>query len=76
MPDLVGRDLQTAQETVQQLSGYAIAVTTAQDATGRGRDQVLDRDWTVCGQSVAPGEKITAETMIDFAVVPLAEPCP
>lgn len=76
MPDLVGRDLQTAQDTVQQLSGYAIAVTTAQDATGRGRDQVFDRDWTVCSQSVAPGAEITAETMIDFAVVPLAETCP
>lgn len=76
MPDVVGVDLQTAQETVQQLSGYAIAVTTAHDATGRNRDQVFDRDWMVCRQSVAPGDEITADTMIDFEVVLLAEPCP
>lgn len=76
MPDLVGLDLQTAQDTVQQLSGYAIAVTTAKDATGRNRDQVFDRDWRVCSQSVAPKAEITTDTMIDFAVVLLAEPCP
>ncbi len=76
MPDLVGADLQSAQESIQQLSGFAIAVTTARDATGRGREQVLDRDWTVCTQSVEPGEEITADTMIDFSVVPVAERCP
>lgn len=76
MPDVVGLDLQSAQETVQQLSGYAIAVTTARDATGRDRDQVFDRDWMVCDQSVEPGAEITADTMIDFAVVLLTEPCP
>ncbi len=76
MPDLVGVDLQTAQEAVQQLSGYAVAVTTARDATGRDRDQVFDRDWLVCRQSVEVGAEITSDTMIDFEVVLLAEPCP
>jgi hypothetical protein len=39
--------------------GYAERIE-ADDATGAGRQQVLDRNWKVCGQSVAAGETITA----------------
>lgn len=75
MPDLVGRDLQSAQDTVQEMTGYAIAATVAHDATGAGRPQVLDRDWTVCTQSVAAGTPIDPDTMIDFGVVLRDEAC-
>jgi beta-lactam-binding protein with PASTA domain len=75
MPDLVGVNLQDAQNAIQSLTDFGIAITTSTDATGAGRSQLLDRNWTVCSQNVAPGESITADTAIDFAVVQLDESC-
>jgi PASTA domain len=75
MPNLVGSGLQDAQDAIQQLTGYGIAVTTSHDASGAGRMQVSDRKWKVCSQNVAPGETITSETRIDFGVVKLEEDC-
>jgi beta-lactam-binding protein with PASTA domain len=75
MPDLVGSNLQEAQDAIQALTGYGIAVTTSSDATQQGRQQVLDRNWRVCAQSVAPGEAIAAGSRIDFAAVKLDESC-
>lgn len=75
MPDLVGANLQDAQDAIQSLTDFAIPVTTSTDATGAGRQQVLDRNWTVCAQSVAPGETLTSGTAIDFAAVKEEESC-
>lgn len=75
MPDLVGANLQDAQNAIQSLTDFGIAVTTSTDATGAGRNQVLDANWTVCAQNVAPGETISVGTMIDFAAVKLEESC-
>jgi hypothetical protein len=50
MPDSVGRNLEDAQDAIQALTGNAIFFTKSHDATGRGRHQILDRDWKVCGQ--------------------------
>lgn len=75
MPDLVGANLQDAQNAIQDLTDFGIAVTTSTDATGAGRSQLLDRNWTVCAQNVAPGATITADTAIDFAAVQLDESC-
>lgn len=75
MPDLVGANLQDAQNAIQALTDFGIAVTTSTDATGAGRAQLLDNNWTVCAQNVAPGETITADTDIDFAAVKLDESC-
>ena len=75
MPDLVGSGLQDAQDTIQRLTGYGIAITTSHDATGAGRAQVADRNWTVCSQSVAPGTTITPATSIDFGAVKRGEDC-
>ncbi len=75
MPNLVGSGLQDAQDAIQKLTGYGIAVTTSHDATGAGRMQVSDRNWKVCSQNIAPGETITSGTRIDFGVVKLDEGC-
>jgi hypothetical protein len=42
------------------------------------RHQVLDSDWIVCTQNVAPGQQVTsdAEGQIDFGVVKRSETCP
>ncbi len=76
MPDLVGQNLQDAQDTVQSITDRAILITTSHDATGGGRNQVLDSGWIVCDQNVAAGERITSESLIDFGVVRLSEECP
>lgn len=77
MPDLRGKDLQAAQDAIQALTSDAIFFTSSHDATGQGRHQILDRDWQVCTQSVAPGSKITPKTDIDFGVVRVdTEDCP
>lgn len=77
MPDLRGRDLQSAQDAIQALTSDGIWYTSSHDATGEGRHQWLDRDWQVCTQSVAPGRTITSDTKIDFGVVRVqTETCP
>jgi hypothetical protein len=75
MPDLVGSGLQDAQDSIQRLTNYGIAVTTSHDATGAGRMQVADRNWKVCSQNVPAGEPITSSSRIDFGVVMLDESC-
>jgi hypothetical protein len=75
MPNLVGSGLQDAQDAIQRLTGYGIAVTSSHDATGAGRMQVSDRNWKVCSQNVPPGETIRSGNQIDFGVVKLDENC-
>lgn len=75
MPDLVGENLQEAQDTIQSLTDFGIPVTLSHDTTGAGRTQVLDRNWKVCDQNIAPGATITAASSIDFGAVKLDESC-
>jgi len=75
MPDLVGSNLQDAQNAVQDLTEFQIPVTTSHDSTGAGRQQVVDRNWKVCSQNVAPGTTITKGARIDFGTVKLDETC-
>ena len=76
MPNEVGSVLQDAQDAIQKLTGNVVFFTGSHDAGGRGRHQILDRDWKVCDQNVAPGTQIQAGSKIDFGVVKLAERCP
>jgi beta-lactam-binding protein with PASTA domain len=76
MPNLVGSGLQDAQDAIQKLTGNKIFFTGSHDAGGRGRHQVLDRDWKVCDQNIAAGAQIQAGVKIDFGVVKLSERCP
>ncbi|WP_197285181.1 PASTA domain-containing protein [Sciscionella sediminilitoris] len=77
MPDLRGQDLQSAQDAVQSLTGDSVFFTSSHDASGKGRHQILDRDWQVCTQNVAPGAALNAQSKIDFGVVRVdTETCP
>ena len=76
MPNLVGSGLQDAQDAIQKLTGNVVFFTSSHDVTGRGRHQILDRNWKVCDQNVAPGAQIQVGVKIDFGVVKLAERCP
>jgi len=72
LPDLTGEDLQTAQDTAQAHGFYDLA---SSDATGEGRNQVLDRNWVVCSQNPGPGQHRT-DAAIAFSVVKIGESCP
>lgn len=55
MPDVVGMNLQEAQDTIQ-LTG--VFFSRSFDATGAGRSQVIDSNWYVVCQSPSPGTPI------------------
>jgi hypothetical protein len=76
MPNLVGKDLQGAQDAIQSLTHDAVWLSTSTDLTGKGRAQIVDRNWIVCSSTPAPGATFTATTAIDFGVVRDTETCP
>lgn len=76
MPDLVGHSLQAAQDQIQATTGDSVFFTKSHDLTGANRNQVLDANWTVCTQNIAPGAPLTDTAQIDFGVVKLEEACP
>lgn len=76
MPNEVGANLQAAQDAIQKLTGDLVFFTSSHDASGKGRHQVLDKDWKVCSQNIPAGNPITIGSKIDFGAVKLAETCP
>lgn len=65
LPDVVGMDLQAAQDEAQAAGFY---VLDDQDASGQKRLQVLDRNWTVCSQEPEAGTHPTDTAVTLFAV--------
>ncbi len=66
MPNVpCGTDLQDAQDLVQEAGVF---YSTSEDATGQGRNQILDANWTVVGQRPPAGEPIGEGTAV-FLVV-------
>lgn len=76
MPNLIGRDLQAAQDAIQALTNFEITFSTSTDLTGDGRAQIVDRNWQVCSSTPAPGAELTEITPVDFGVVRDSEVCP
>lgn len=76
MPNLIGATLQDAQDQIQSLTTGAVFFTNSHDLGGQDRNQVLDSNWQVCAQNIAPGATLTAESQVDFGVVKLEESCP
>jgi hypothetical protein len=74
MPAVVGLDLQSAQDTMQQMGVF---YSVSHDLLGT-RNQVLDSGWIVCDQTPPAGQQVTGnvEGTIDFGVVKRGEPCP
>lgn len=56
MPNVVCMNLQDAQDFIQEVTGVFLSQSV--DASGLGRQQLLDRNWTVIGQTPAPGTAI------------------
>lgn len=71
LPDLTGQDLQAAQDAAQAAGFYGL---DDQDASGQGRLQVMDRNWTVCSQEPAAGMHPT-DTLVTLYAVKDGESC-
>ncbi|MFI2632611.1 PASTA domain-containing protein [Streptomyces collinus] len=65
LPNVVGQDLQAAQDAAQAAGFY---VLNDQDASGQKRLQVFDRNWTVCSQEPEAGTHPTDTKVTLFAV--------
>lgn len=76
MPDVVGMNLQDAQDLIQSVSGDMFFFTSSVDATGDDRRQLVDSNWYVCGQNVQAGTTVGNDAEITFAVVKTDEVCP
>lgn len=76
MPNLIGATLQDAQDQIQSLTTGAVFFTNSHDLGGQDRNQVLDSNWQVCAQNIAPGATLTAESQVDFGVVNSRNPVP
>jgi beta-lactam-binding protein with PASTA domain len=76
MPNLVGQNLQKAQDKIQDLVNDPAYLTTSHDASGQKRQQVDDSNWKVCTQNVAAGQEIGMKSTIDFGAVKNEESCP
>ncbi|MFD9939535.1 PASTA domain-containing protein [Nonomuraea sp. NPDC059023] len=61
IPDVVGMNLQAAQDTMQAAGFYFL---DDQDATGQDRLQIYDRNWVVTRQTPAAGRKADPATRI------------
>lgn len=70
MPAVVCMNLQEAQNRIQ---AAGVFFSRSTDATGKGRAQVLDRNWVVVAQSPAPDVPI-AEGQAVLSVVKYGEP--
>ena len=70
VPNVVGMVYQYAQDTMQAAGLY---VLLEQDATGRGRMLVLDRNWETTAQSVPAGEVVDCTTAITLSAKKIGE---
>lgn len=66
MPNVpCGMDLQTAQDLVQDAGVF---FSRSEDATGRGRNQIIDRNWTVVDSTPPAGTPIEEGDPLFFVV--------
>ncbi|WP_367828048.1 DUF3761 domain-containing protein [Streptomyces sp. LMG1-1-1.1] len=68
--DFVGMGLQAAQDAAQADGIYSLEST---DAAGLGRQQFLDRNWTVCSQEPAAGATMSTDETLTFDTVKSSE---
>jgi beta-lactam-binding protein with PASTA domain len=70
LPNFACFDLQEAQDTLHSAGFTRMG---KEDATGRGRHPIIDRDWTVTGQSPPPGGPYPKSTSVVLKAVKDAE---
>ncbi|MFD4469668.1 PASTA domain-containing protein [Rhodococcus sp. NPDC058505] len=70
MPNVACMNLQDAQDTIQ---AAGVFYSRSADATGQGRNQVVDRNWVVVGQT-PPAGSLIGEGDAVLSVVKVGEP--
>jgi hypothetical protein len=70
VPNVVGMVHQYAQDTMQ---AAGLHMLLEQDATGRGRLLVLDRNWETTAQSVPAGQIVDCTTVITLSAKKIGE---
>lgn len=70
MPNIVCMNLQAAQNIIQEAGVF---YSRSEDATGKDRAQIVDRNWVVVAQSPAPGTPIGEGDAV-LSVVKYGEP--
>ena len=73
MPDVVGMNLQDAQDLLQSMGSYFM---DQEDASGDDRLQIDDSNWNVCKQDPEPGETLSLVDVVTLASVKVDESCP
>jgi hypothetical protein len=71
VPNVVGKDHQFAQDTMQAAGLYNLS---EEDATGQDRLLLIDRNWKVVTQTPAPGNKVSEDTTITLRSKKLSDP--
>jgi hypothetical protein len=72
MPNVIGMNLQLAQDLLQSKGSY---VMDQEDFKRLGRIQIIDSNWRVCAQSPASGKKVSTTSLVTLSSVKLAEKC-
>jgi len=73
VPNVVGKDHQLAQDTMQAAGFYNLS---EEDASGQNRVLLFDRNWKVCSQSPAAGSEVREDRTIVLRSVKEEEKCP
>jgi hypothetical protein len=66
VPDVVGMDLQSAQDTLQANGFYNLG---SHDVTGEASFQILDRNWEVVDQTPSAGTMTDMSVRVELGVV-------
>lgn len=72
MPNVVCMNLQAAQDSIQEAGVF---FSRSADASGAGRNQVIDSNWIVVGQTPSAGEPV-GEGEAVLSAVKIGEPSP
>ena len=73
MPDVICMNLQEAQDEIQD---HGVFLSGSVDATGQGRNQIIDSNWQVVGQDPDAGAPIGEFDATLFVVKYGEEPNP
>lgn len=74
MPDVVCMNLQDAQDHIQSETGVFLSLS--EDATGQGRNQIIDSNWIVVAQTPSTGTPIgEGDAVLSAVKVDEPNPC-
>ncbi|GAB3242673.1 PASTA domain-containing protein [Kineosporia babensis] len=73
MPDLIGQNLQDAQDELQDRGSYLLDQV---DATSQNRFQLMDTNWKVCAQAPKAGKQVLKTKLVRLESVKIEENCP